>query len=110
MSDKTGARLKARRLALGLTQDDIAVYIGTSQKQVSRYELGLNDPTGDVLLKMSEILNTSVDYLLGKTDKEMAALDLSDIESHLVDAFRRGDVAMVIDILSSNRGSATARR
>jgi len=80
MSDKTGARLKARRLAMQLTQEDIATYIGTSQKQVSRYELGLNDPTGDVLLKLSDILNTSVDYLLGKTDKEMASLDLTDAE------------------------------
>jgi hypothetical protein len=71
--------------------------------------LGLNDPTGDVLLKMSEILNTSVDYLLGKTDKEVATLDLSDTESHLVDAFRRGDVAAVIDILGDSRGRALRR-
>lgn len=39
-----------------------------ARSSVANYENGQNFPNTDILLKLSEVFNCSVDYLLGKTD------------------------------------------
>ena len=43
-------------------------FLGCSQVCYSHYENGKRDIPSDVLLRLSEFYNTSVDYLLGRTD------------------------------------------
>jgi len=62
--------MKIARLKKGLNQSELAELVGVQSKIISRYETGVNYPTVDTLLKISEALNVSVDYLLGITDKE----------------------------------------
>lgn len=62
-------RIAQRRKALKMNQEDLAYQIGSNQTQVSRYERGENDITGEVLIKIADALNTTVDYLLGRGDK-----------------------------------------
>lgn len=84
-------RIKQRRVALGMSQEDLAFKIGTSQKQISRYERGQNDPTGDVLGKLAYALNTTSDYILGNTDnpnKEVTETNLDPLEVELVTLLR----------------------
>lgn len=78
-------RIAQRRQHLKLSQEDLAHLIGTNQKQVSRYETGKNDPTGEVWLKLAHVLDTSVDYLMGNTD---SLTGLSAEELQLVEEFR----------------------
>ena len=61
-------RLRDLREDHDLTQTKVAIYLGMSQTGYSKYETGENDIPTDVLIKLADLYNTSVDYLLGRTD------------------------------------------
>lgn len=63
-----GDRIKQRRVALNLTQEELGNKIDASKFTVSKYERGVNEPDIVTLGKISDILECSVDYLIGKTD------------------------------------------
>jgi len=52
------------------TQKKIAEYLNCSQQAYSSYELGQRDVPIQVLIKLSELYGTSVDFLLGLTKKK----------------------------------------
>jgi len=55
------------RIDNGYTQAQIAEYLNVKQNTYSQYEIGtLNYPI-DVLMKLADFYNVSVDYLLGRT-------------------------------------------
>ena len=61
-------RLRELREDSDLTQTELGKIIGMSQTGYSKYECGENDiPTG-ILIKLADFYNTSVDYLLGRTN------------------------------------------
>lgn len=61
-------RIRNLREDKDLTQETIAAYLNVSQRTYSRYENGERSiPTG-TLIKLTDYHNTSVDYLLGRTD------------------------------------------
>jgi len=84
-------RIRLRRIQLGMSQEELAFKIGTSQKQISRYERNESDFTGRVLSKLADALNTTADYLLGHTDspdREVTEDNLDPIEIELVTLLR----------------------
>lgn len=86
-------RIAERRHKLGLSQEELASQIGTSQRQISKYETGKNDPTGDVLAALARALDTTTDWLLGLTDNPERLLrgedDLSEDERELIEIYRK---------------------
>ncbi len=73
-------RIKELRLEKRLLQSDVAKYIGKSERIVGFYEKGERDPNTDTLLKLSELFDVSVDYILGKSKvKNMPTLNDIDI-------------------------------
>ena len=64
------SNFRALRKRRGLTQATLAKQIGASQTRVSAHELGKRPLTMDQLLAAASCLETSVDYLLGRTDTE----------------------------------------
>ena len=50
----------------GLKRADLARHIGKSTGQISMWEKRKSNPPSDMLPKIAEFLNVSVDYLLGK--------------------------------------------
>ncbi len=55
------------RIDGGYTQAQIAEYLNVKQNTYSQYEIGtLNYPI-DVLIKLADFYDVSVDYLLGRT-------------------------------------------
>ena len=64
-----GNNLKKIRQEHDMTQEELAKKINTSRSNIANYENDKNMPSIEVLNKLSEILNCSTDYLLGKTDK-----------------------------------------
>lgn len=88
----TNRRFRDRRKQLGLSQEDVADLVGTNQAQISAYETGKNDPTGEVLIALSQALETTVDYLLGLTGNPDRPLrgefDLDEIEREAVKILR----------------------
>ena len=61
-------RLKNLRKKAGLTQKQIAEKLQVGQNSYSNWEKGKRTPIQPTIEKLAEILNTSTEYLLGKTD------------------------------------------
>lgn len=65
-------RLREERKARGLTQRQISELLGISQGTYKGYEKAGEkngrEPSIDMLVKISTLLDISLDYLLGKTD------------------------------------------
>ncbi|HVX49869.1 MAG TPA: helix-turn-helix transcriptional regulator [Chitinophagaceae bacterium] len=64
----------------GLSQADLGRIIGTSGDVVGRYERGDITPSVEVVSKIADALEVSVDYLLGKTTLELDKQALRRLE------------------------------
>ena len=62
-------RLRDLREDADLNQTQVAEYLHMSQTGYSKYETGENDIPTQALLKLADFYDTSVDYLLGRTDE-----------------------------------------
>lgn len=60
--------LKKIRESKNITQIKLSTDLGVSQELISRYELGSAFPQPNMLIKLSNYFNCSVDYLLGITE------------------------------------------
>ncbi len=58
-------QLKKIRQEKGYSQEEIAKKINISQSNYSKYELGKIEPNIELLIKLADIFNVSIDYLLG---------------------------------------------
>ncbi len=61
-------RIRNLREDHDLNQTQVASYLGMSQTGYSKYETGENDIPTSVLIKLSELYNVSIDYLLNVSD------------------------------------------
>ncbi len=59
--------IKAIRKSKGLSQEELAVKLNVVRQTISKWEKGLSVPDSDMLLSMSEALETPVSTLLGET-------------------------------------------
>ena len=57
-------RIELRRLALGITQDELVKRVGIAKKSYYNYTHGRSIPS-DVLVKIANALHCSAEYLLG---------------------------------------------
>ena len=57
-------RLKEVRKAAGLTQKEVAAYVGVNQNTYSYWENGKTRIDSDSIAKLSKLFNVSVDYIL----------------------------------------------
>lgn len=62
--------LKAYRKKKGYTQETLAIKLNVVRQTVSKWEKGLSVPDAGTLLKLAEVLDTSVSELLGADSKE----------------------------------------
>lgn len=62
-------RLRDLREDKDLTQKNIAQMLNMSQTGYNQYEIGKNDIPTKILIELSKIYNTSVDYILGLTNE-----------------------------------------
>ena len=71
-------RLKILREEKELLQSDLAQIIGVTQKAISNYEAENRDMSTEVLKKLSDFFEVSIDYLLGKSDIRNPKQDIDD--------------------------------
>ena len=62
-------KIRDLREDMDLKHEALAHYLHCSQRCYSNYELGYRNIPTEVLIKLSEFYNTSVDYLLELTDE-----------------------------------------
>lgn len=61
-------RITELRKEKNLNQIGLAMKLNVSQKMISAYETGKNEPSIDLLINMSNIFHTSIDYLVENSD------------------------------------------
>ena len=61
-------RIRDLREDHDIKQKDIADYLKCTQVCYSHYENGKRDIPTDVLIRLADYYNVSIDYLLGRTD------------------------------------------
>jgi transcriptional regulator with XRE-family HTH domain len=91
MSAFMGSRLRERREAAKLTQQELAERIGVRKAQISLYEHHKTEPGAGVLANMSKELGVSTDYLLGLVDtpnEQIARTQLSSDELYILNLWR----------------------
>ncbi len=60
-------RIRDLREDADMTQREMARVLGCSQQVYSNYELGQRDIPTDVLIKLADFYDVSVDFILGRT-------------------------------------------
>ena len=78
-----GEKLKAARIEKKLSQIEVAEKLLVSRQTISKWEQGLSVPDSDMLISISEVLETPVSTLLGETISESKADDLRAISEKL---------------------------
>ena len=63
--------IKAIRKSKGLSQQDLADKVNVVRQTISKWEQGLSVPDSDLLIALSEALETPVSTLLGETVAEI---------------------------------------
>jgi len=64
-----GERLRMLRESRGLTAKDLGKMVSLGGPTITRYEKGQRDPDTETLVRLAEILDVSLDYLFGLTDR-----------------------------------------
>lgn len=88
--------LKLLRHEHGISQQRLADAIHVSQPSINKYENHNIEPELEILKRMADYFDTSVDYIIGHTDvrRRIEAVEpccLNSREMELIDQFRRLD-------------------
>lgn len=75
--------IKAIRKSKGLSQEELAIKLNVVRQTISKWEKGLSVPDSDLLLTLSEVLETPVSTLLGETIPVPQVDDLKVISEKL---------------------------
>lgn len=84
-----GKRIQKQRKLIGLTQAQLAAKINISHTQLTRYESKDVQPPADVLKRLSEIFDVSIDYLVNGNQSDKVEQTLKDAE--LIKNFKQLD-------------------
>lgn len=86
-----GKTISLSRKRKGISQEELAVRLEVSRQSVSLWETDQTVPTLDKLLALSEILEVSMDELLGK--KELGEVKLPSVTQTITKPFKEGQNA-----------------
>ena len=75
--------LKSLRKSKGLSQEELAIKLNVVRQTVSKWEQGLSVPDAEMLITLSEVLETPVSTLLGENISESKVDDLKAISEKL---------------------------
>ena len=75
--------IKAIRKSKGLSQEELAIKLNVVRQTLSKWERGLSVPDSDMLICISEVLETPVSTLLGETVIESKVDELKAISEKL---------------------------
>ena len=61
-------RLKALRLERAMTQKQLSEFLGIEESSYQRLEYGKSRPHLDNVVKIADLFDISIDYLIGRSD------------------------------------------
>jgi len=75
-----GQRLKRLRQERDWSQQQLANKLEVHQKQISGYERGIHLPSAELLVRISELFDVSLDYLVMDRNEEKERFPIADRE------------------------------
>lgn len=72
-----GARIRERRIMLGLSQQQLAQMVGVTYQQAHKYERGLNRISAGRLYEIALVLSVPVSWFFEGLDAEVPVVELS---------------------------------
>ena len=75
--------IKSIRKSKGLSQEELAIKLNVVRQTISKWEQGLSVPDSEMLISISEVLETPVSTLLGENISESKADDMKAISEKL---------------------------
>ena len=75
--------IKTIRKSKGLSQEELAIKLNVVRQTISKWEQGLSVPDSDLLVSLSDALDTSVSTLLGENITEQKEDSLKEIAEKL---------------------------
>ena len=82
-------RIRELRDEIGMTQVRLSIELEVSQETVSAYENGKHYPSVPSLIKLMNVFNTGIDYILGFSDVRTPIKTLNIDEQQLINYYRR---------------------
>lgn len=75
--------IRALRKSKGLSEQELAIKLNVVRQTISKWEQGLSVPDSEMLISLSEVLETPVSKLLGETVAETEADNIKAISEKL---------------------------
>jgi transcriptional regulator with XRE-family HTH domain len=95
-----GQHIASLRKAKSFSQSELGKRVGTSGDIIGRYERDEVKPSIEVIVRIADSLEVSIDYLVGKTDFELDKDTLKRIQDvSTLPVEEKKQVFMVIDAL-----------
>lgn len=70
MREILSKRLKQCRKEKGLTQMQVAIYSDITERAYQNYELNRREPKIEILVRIANLYEVSLDYLCGRTNEK----------------------------------------
>ncbi len=70
MKEILAKRLKECRKDKGYTQMQVSIYCDITERAYQNYEHMTREPKIDILVRIADLYEVSLDYLTGRTDKK----------------------------------------
>ena len=87
-------RISELRKKLGISQAELSKKLGVAQNTISNWENGNRQPDNDILNKLADIFNTTIDYILGREEN----ISPATLERSVVDVNVYGTIPAGIPI------------
>lgn len=103
--------LKQLRQSKGVLQKDVASYLGVDRTTYVKYERGDSEPNHDMLSKLADYFDVSIDYLLGREtpvktlDEQLDGVEFALYgEIHDLTEEEKRDILSYVQFKKSQRG------
>ncbi len=100
-----GDRIKQLRQQRGWSQAQLSKKLNVHQKQISGYERGIHSPSIELLVRMAELFNVSLDYIAFDGRDEKNVVPIADRELmqtvQLVDQLSEEDRTTIKAVLNT---------
>ena len=99
IQEAMGSRIRQIRKTRNLTQKDLALLVGVSDRHISAVENGRENPGIDMFIRLCEVLDVTPDYLLLGSMHDDVPKDITD-RLRLCDEGQLAFVAKMIDAMT----------
>jgi transcriptional regulator with XRE-family HTH domain len=85
---EVGRRIRLRRTEMGMSQTQLGDELGITFQQVQKYEKGVNRVGASRLVKISEVLKTSVQFLTNQTANDDSSFSELLVQPYAMDLLK----------------------